>query len=259
MTDQPTRRGSEEDQALGDLESNLAQVAVELFAAGTVAGTLERVVQLAAATVGGCDSAGILVLEGDHLAVAAASSTLARRLDEAQIATNEGPCIDAALGGTTTYVADLADDDRWPAFAPTAVHAGVRSVLAYSLAGRRPSALNLYAELPAAFGAFDRAQGQLYATLARLAVDSATERAAGESVAANLTEALRTRELIGQAQGILMERERITADQAFDVLRRASQHLNVKLREVAETLVRTGEPPDTGPAPDRGAPEGRTE
>ena len=65
--------------------------------------------------------------------------------------------------------------------------------------------------------------------------------------AGNLTDALRTRELIGQAQGILMERERITADQAFDVLRRASQHMNIKLREVAETLVDTGESPNTGP------------
>jgi AmiR/NasT family two-component response regulator len=55
--------------------------------------------------------------------------------------------------------------------------------------------------------------------------------------------------LIGQAQGILIERERITGDQAFDVLRRASQHMNIKLREVAETLVETGESPDTGPPP----------
>ena len=55
--------------------------------------------------------------------------------------------------------------------------------------------------------------------------------------------------MVGQAQGILMERERITADQAFDVLRRASQYMNIKLREVAETLVETGESPETGPTP----------
>ena len=60
----------------------------------------------------------------------------------------------------------------------------------------------------------------------------------------NLTKALRTRELIGQAQGILMERERITADQAFDILRRASQHLNVRLREIAQNLIETGESPE---------------
>ena len=56
-----------------------------------------------------------------------------------------------------------------------------------------------------------------------------------------------SREIIGEAMGILMERERITAPQAFDILRRASQHLNIKLREVAQNLVETGEEPDTGP------------
>ena len=102
---------------------------------------------------------------------------------------------------------------RWPHFAPLAVNAGIRSVLAYSLSARQPSALNLYARLPAAFGATDRAQGQLFATLARLALDSAEERASDDRRTGNLLEALRTRELVGQAQGILMERERITADQ----------------------------------------------
>ena len=122
--------------------------------------------------------------------------------------------------------------------------------IAFSLSPERASALNLYARMPQAFGATDRAQGQLFATLARLALDSAEARAADDTRAANLAEALRTRELIGQAQGILMERERITADQAFDVLRRASQRMNVKLREVAVTLVETGETPEgERPAP----------
>ena len=63
----------------------------------------------------------------------------------------------------------------------------------------------------------------------------------------NLEQALLSREVIGQAQGILIERERITAEQAFDILRRASQHLNEKLRDIAQHLVDTGEDPDTGP------------
>jgi len=72
-----------------------------------------------------------------------------------------------------------------------------------------------------------------------------------ERRAENLAAALVTRELIGQAQGILIERERITPDQAFVVLRQASQHLNIKLREVAQNLVETGERPDTGRPPSR--------
>jgi AmiR/NasT family two-component response regulator len=86
------------------------------------------------------------------------------------------------------------------------------------------------------------------ATLAGLALTSAEQREHDEQQMVNLQAALSTRELIGQAQGILMERERITAADAFDVLRRASQHLNVKLRDVAQTLIETGE---IGDAPRR--------
>jgi hypothetical protein len=232
---------------LSDLENSFSQLAVALFAAGTVQGTLQRIVDLAERAVDGCEAAGILLDDHGTVITAAASSTLVDVVDRLQITANEGPCLDASTQKSTFYAADLIDDDRWPTFGPTAVAVGVRSVLAFSLSDNRPSALNLYAKLPAAFGATDRAQGLLFATLARLALDSAEERAFEEKRAINLAEALRTRELIGQAQGILMERERITGDQAFDVLRRASQHMNIKLREVAETLIETGESPDTGP------------
>jgi hypothetical protein len=231
-----------------ELHSSFSEVAVALFAEDSVQGTLQRIVDLAERAIDGCEAAGIVFVDGDSVTTAAASSALVVVVDQLQIDTGEGPCLDASTQSTTFYADDLLDDPRWPTFGPAAVAASVRSVLAYSLSTDRPSALNMYARLPAAFGATDRAQGQLFATLARLAIDSAEERASGRSRAGNLTEALRTRELIGQAQGILMERERITADQAFDVLRRASQHMNIKLREVAETLVETGESPDTGKA-----------
>lgn len=234
-----------------ELESNLAQVAISLFAPGTVDGTLQKIVDLAELAVDGCEAAGILLSDSGTMTTAAASSALVVDLDQMQIDANEGPCLAAAIEGTTFYAHDLIDDSRWPTFAAAATAAGIRTVLAYPLSVERPSALNLYARLPAAFGATDRAQGLLFATLARLALDSARERAADANQAQNLREALRTRELIGQAQGILIERDRITADQAFEVLRRASQNMNIKLREVAETLVETGETPPEHPRPDR--------
>jgi GAF domain-containing protein len=235
-------------EPLLELESNLAQVAISLFAPGTVEGTLQRIVALAELAVDGCEAAGILLFDSGTMTTAAASSPLVIEIDQMQVDANEGPCLAAAIQGTTFYAHDLIDDPRWPTFAAAATAAGIRTVLAYPLGVDRPSALNLYAPLPAAFGATDRAQGLLFATLARLALDSARERAADANKAQNLTEALRTRELIGQAQGILIERDRITADQAFEVLRRASQNMNIKLREVAETLVETGETP---PEPSR--------
>lgn len=234
-----------------ELESNLAQVAISLFAPGTVDGTLQKIVDLAELAVDGCEAAGILLSDAGTMTTAAASSALVVDLDQMQIDANEGPCLAAAIEGTTVYAHDLIDDPRWPTFAAAATAAGIRTVLAYPLSVERPSALNLYARLPAAFGATDRAQGVLFATLARLALESARERAADANQAQNLREALRTRELIGQAQGILIERDRITADQAFEVLRRASQNMNIKLREVAETLVETGETPPEHSRPDR--------
>jgi len=231
-----------------DLENNFSQVAVALFEADNVRDTLQRIVDLAELAVDGCEAAGILLVVDGKVTTAAASSALVVTIDQMQIDAGEGPCLDASTRGSTFYADDLIDDPRWPTFAPSAVSADIRSVLAYPLSAGQPSALNLYSRLPAAFGATDRAQGQLFATLARLALDSAEGRASGEERTGNLIEALRTRELVGQAQGILMERERITADRAFDVLRRASQYMNIKLREVAESLVETGESPDTGPA-----------
>lgn len=236
-----TSRGPE-----ADLDSDLAEVAIALFAAGTPRRTLEQIVTWAVATIDGCDAAGIFLVENEQVATAASSDPVVLELDRLQVATHQGPCLDAVSATGTVYADDLATDVRWSRFAPAAVEAGIRSTLAIRLAARRASALNLYARLPRAFGATDRAKGLIFATLAGIAIDAAEQRASDDERAENLLTALRTRELIGQAQGILMERERITADQAFDVLRRASQHLNIKVREVAQTLIETGATPPTG-------------
>lgn len=238
---------------LKEFEDSFAATAVALFAPGSVDLTLRRIVALATQTIDGCDAAGVLVWHDGVASTPALSDPVVRDLDDLQIAAVEGPCVDAAESGSRINAQDLDDDLRWPTFGPAAVQLGLRSVLAHPISEDRPSVLGLWARLPGAFGVTDRAQGQLFSTLARLALDSAETRAADTERAWHLTEAMRTRELIGQAQGILMERERITADQAFDVLRRASQHMNTKLRAVAEHLVESGESPDTGRT-DHGVP-----
>ena len=232
-----------------DLEQNLSEVARALFATGSVERSLQLTVDLAVATVDGCDAAGIFVSRNDRITTVAFTDPIVIELDDLQIATNQGPCMEALTGGPHPFASDLAHEPRWPAFGPAAARAGMPSALAFRLSDQPVSALNLYARLPAAFGATDRAKGLIFATLAGLALDLAGERADDLLRVANLHEALRTRELIGQAQGILIERERITGEQAFDVLRRASQHLNIKVREVARTLVETGETPTAGIPP----------
>jgi GAF domain-containing protein len=230
------------------LTADFARTARVVFAAGTVRETLDQVLQLAVSTIDGCDYAGIVLVDGDTVASAADTDRLVLDLHELQRLTGQGPGLDAIGQNSTYYVDDLADDFRWPRFGYEATARGIRSQLALPLlTGSARGSLCLYAGLPRAFGVIDRAKGLLLAGLAGLALTTARDHEDAERRTADLHAALATRELIGQAQGILIERERITAEQAFDVLRRASQHLNRKLRDVAQTLVDTGEDPDTGP------------
>jgi hypothetical protein len=232
-----------------ELTDNLSEVARALFAAGGVANTLQAVVDQAVAAIDGCDFAGIFTVNGE-VTTAVHTDPLVVEIDGLQQMTGEGPCLDAIDQQTTVYAEDLADDARWTTFGPEAAAAGARCALAFHLYSEGMlGALNLYARYPRAFGATDRAKGLIFATLSGLALGGAHSHEDEDRRADNLNQALATRELIGQAQGILMERERITSDQAFDILRRASQHLNIRLREVAQDLVDTGDRPATRPSP----------
>jgi GAF domain-containing protein len=231
------------------LTADFSETARALFSAGSVEDTLSQIVRLSVATIEGCDFAGIFLVDGVKVTTPTHTDPLVVDVDLLQQLHQEGPCLDAVKDGLTYYAGDLSDDPRWPLFGPAATEQGVRSVLALPLyAHRTVGALNLYARYPEAFGVMDRARGQLLAALAALAFTSAQSHEDEERRATNLHAALDTREVIGQAQGILMERERISAEQAFDILRLASQHLNLKLRAVAQALVETGERPDTGQA-----------
>lgn len=232
-----------------DLAQHLADIATILLAPGQISAA-ERILSLAVQTIEGCDEAALC---GDSEGTTDAHpGAVTTALDLLQTQVGQGPCADALGGLAWVYVPDLLDDHRWPIFSPQAAHLGVRSALAYrlSLEGETLGALQLYAHLPGAFNAHDRAQGLIFATYAALAIALARARDAEQGRIDNLESALSSREVIGQAQGILMERERITADQAFQLLRRSSQHLNRKLRAVAQDIVDTG-----AIAPGPGAPE----
>ena len=244
---------SEVDPSL-DLLATVSQT-VGLFVAGNVQDTLDQVVDLAVSTIEGCDFAGIFLLRGKAVTTPVCSDPVVIEIDRLQHDLGEGPCLDALSGSGAAYAEDLASDGRWAAFGPEATARGIRSLLALPLVlNGAPGALNLYARYPRAFGVIDRGRGLLLASLASLAFTTARAHEEEERKAAQLHSALATREMIGQAQGILMERERISSDEAFDILRRASQHLNLKLRVVAQELVDTGERPDTGRTTDGGGP-----
>lgn len=223
------------------LAPDLAQIARVLLARSTVAETLLQVIHLAMKTTDGCDEAGICAA-GTGVAHSTTSSQAVSDLDDLQTTVGEGPCGDAIDGVNCVYSHDLEEEPRWPRFAPAAAALGLRSVVAYRLfdGDQTLGALQLYGRHPAAFNHVERAQGLLFAAIAGLALGNAQGEEAARIRFDELQKALISREVIGQAQGILMERERITAEQAFTLLRVASQRLNIKLRDVAQELVDTG-------------------
>jgi GAF domain-containing protein len=255
MTEGPLKGGPSDEgppTVAGDSFSEFAlsfsETQRSLFAAGSVTNTLLSVVDLAVSTIEGCDCAGLFLLDTGVVTTPVHTNPLVVEVDSLQHETNEGPCLDAIAQGLVFYAEDLDNDSRWPNFAPQATRAGIRSVLALPLAADvQLGALNLYARYPSAFGVVDRAKAAILVSMASLALSLARSHEDEERRTANFHAALSSRETIGEAMGILMERERIAPEQAFDVLRRASQHLNVKLREVAQNLIDTGEDPDVGP------------
>jgi GAF domain-containing protein len=176
---------------------------------------------------------------GKRLETPASTSERARRGDEMQYEFDEGPCLDAARHHETTLSRDLRTEQRWPHWAPAvADRLGMRSMLCYQLFTSEHSygALNLYSEDVDAFDVEDQALGLAFA--AHVAVALAASR---EIETRGL--AITRRTIIGQAQGILMERYGIGSDQAIRALTRVSQDSNRRLFDVAEDVVTTRRAP----------------
>jgi GAF domain-containing protein len=216
----------------------VAQLAAELADAPSLEELLERALGLAIDIVPGCEQAGISLLQDRLVETPASVGNLAEVCDKLQEQLGDGPCVTALLEADIIRIDDVLSDERWPEFSGGAAKAGLRSMLACRLATQRDKlgALNMYSTEPDAFTAESEAMAIGYAAHVSLAL-SALDREA------NLRRAMKSRELIGQAMGILMERHRVTASQAFDVMVHASQRTNVKLRSIAEELVRTGSLP----------------
>ena len=199
--------------------------------------TLVEVVRAAIELVPGCDDASISVVLGRRkVRSEAASGDLARDVDALQERFHEGPCLDAAYEHATVRLSDMATESRWPKFTKAARERGVGAMLSFQLYvdGDNLGALNLYSRKADAFTDESEHVGSMFAAHAALAYSAALEKD-------RMSRGLLTQQAIGQAQGILMERYKITDDQAFTVLVRASQRANVKLRDVAGRLTRTGE------------------
>lgn len=224
--------GAPADLLADDLTSQLGALARELAAHQGTDAIVRTVVEAAVTDVPGADHASISVATKHRGETLAATSGTARRVDELQYRFAEGPCLDTLFEHVTVRAARLETESRWPRFGSAAAEEGVHSMLSVQLFtdGRNLGALNLFGERAASFT--DESE---LAALA-LAAHAAVAVAASQQIQ-DLQRALASRDLIGQAKGILMERHRIDDATAFAVLVRYSRDTNVKLVTIADDVV----------------------
>lgn len=228
-----------EDDLSPQLIENLQELHGLLLSEETLQSTLERVARLASVTIAGCDSAGVTLLEGSKVSTAAATDEFTLKIDHDQYENREGPCLQALSTQEVVVVDDITSESRWPGFAKAATRDGLGSVLSLPLSVRdQPiGALNLYSKRVRSFAEDTRPLGRLFARQASVAISNAQIYASAVRLAEQLKEAIKTREVIGEAKGLLMAQEGVDEDEAFEMLKRVSQSQNVKVREIAQKIV----------------------
>ena len=224
---------TEGDDEKVQLAEMFAEVARSLAAHEGQQATLTKIVNLAVEHLEACDFAGISLIGGRKITSPASSNDLPRIVESIQSEVREGPCLDAIEEHEVFQTGDLAGEERWLKFATRAhEETGVRSILSVRLfvEGDTMGALNLYSTKQDAFDDADVALASVFAAHAAVAMSAARREE-------NLERKADSRDLIGRAKGILMARSNLDDEQAFQLLRRASQRLNVKLTKVAEQVV----------------------
>jgi GAF domain-containing protein len=213
----------------------MAELARASAAPRSVEDVLSDVTAAAKELIPGTDTAGVLLIgKGGKFDSVAGTSDLPHLLDELQMTFNEGPCVEAALDELIVRTEDFRSEKRWPKYSAAAVEIGVLSGLSFKLytAERTAGALNLFAFEPNAFDAEDETTGVVLAAHAAAAILASRH---GEQ----LESALTTRDRIGQAKGIIMERFGVDDVQAFEMLRQLSQDSNTRLIDIAQRVIDT--------------------
>ncbi|NMO55167.1 ANTAR domain-containing protein [Actinoplanes sp. TBRC 11911] len=237
-------------QAYGPmLLASFAPLARQLFGNDDLREVLAQVLKFTVGAVAGCERASVTLYQHGRVVDTVSSDAVAAELDNIQFATGIGPAPEAMESDRPIHVAGLSAVRRWPVLAATAADLGVSSALSYGLFVYRPArwsalgAFSLYGAAPDAFGDEDDEFGSILASYVAVAVAVAQRQDEVDRREAALHRGLSSRDIIGQAKGILMERQRLSAGDAFDLLRRVSQRLNRRLTDVAQQLAETGELP----------------
>lgn len=222
----------------------MAVLARNLLAQDSVQATLDEIAAAAVKLVEGCEAAGILAVRKGRAVTLAACGDMVHESDRLQGELREGPCFDLARrskdsGERVFRIADMTQPQpAWERYAAAARTLGLGSMTGVLLYTHNDDfgALNLYSRRPGAFDKDIESAGWLLASHAAVALDSAR-------TIDQLEHAMETRHAIGEAMGILMERHQLSEDDAFNVLRRISQHHNIKLRDVAQRVRAEGTDP----------------
>lgn len=220
------------------LERGLRELASVLLSETTLERMLESVASVAVAAIPGCDAASVTLVRDGRVSTSVSSDEAAVDFDRAQYAARTGPCLDAVHQGDVVRVESFASDHRWPELARPAAASGIACSLSVPLAvaDEALGALNLYSRHERALADAEE-QACLLGHQASITLANACALQRAELLARQLTQALENRDIIGQAKGIIMAGQNVSSDQAFDVLRRASQRSNRKLSEVARAIV----------------------
>ncbi|MBW8825703.1 MAG: GAF and ANTAR domain-containing protein [Acidobacteria bacterium] len=223
------------------LTSSLAALSRFFVGDGTLEETLSRVTYLAVDAIPPADFAGItMMVEGRHRTAIFTDET-APEIDEAQYNSGEGPCLDAFREQQIRRIDSTLADGPWPQFRLAAAAHGIRSTLSVPMLVEKAAvgAMNLYANRERAFGDDDAETAMLFASQAAIVLANAQAYWDARELSTGLSEAMQHRAVIEQAKGILMAAQGCDEDTAFDLLVKASQRENLKLRDIAQRIVDT--------------------
>jgi GAF domain-containing protein len=201
---------------------------------------LTEITRVATGGIPGAESTSITLVKNDKAFTAAHHGEMALAADELQYAKGHGPCMDAGRGGVVLRIDDVRTEQRWPDYVAHAQEVGVRSSLSVPLPyqGSSIGALNIYSTKPAAFATPKALEAGLEtAEVIAVAVANAESHWQLGEQARNMRIALDSRAVIEQAKGVLMAQRHVDAEQAFEILREASQRYNRKLRDIAVGIV----------------------
>ena len=210
----------------------LGDLALQMQSEDNPDALLRTIVRAGAYVMPGISWAGISLVRGKKVTSEAPSDEVARALDRLQSDLGEGPALSAVADERTVAIPDLVHETRWPRFVAAATAGGVRCMLSFRLFLHRGAlgTLNLYGPEPNMFTDESITVGEIMARHAAVAM-------AGAAAEEGARAAIESRDVIGQAKGILMHRDNLTGLQAFALLTRASQDVNVKLADVARLVV----------------------